>query len=362
MDMSDKDPSDKDPSETGRSANLVAGLRRLAVVMLSASIVAVTSERVFWFWAPDPRWHWEAAIAYSVGMGPVLWTIGRYRVGSLWSLLLVSPLLAYLIEGVITPILYEGGPFVPFFPAWFSFWHGILGVVVAWYLMRRWLLASRWRPLLGTSVALGIFWACWSTTLWLPEAAEDRALDQPSGELAPILGPLDFAWYALAFTLILAGSHWLLGYVWVERFEPRRVTRWLFVVAVGAMLVTWTVFVPWALPMFAAYVALQLWGLRRHRDAAIGPDLLHQLAGRVPLRRLWPLAGIPAVAAPTYALLWEAQPSDELIRGLVFYGTITAQTIIGFVVTAMALIRAFRSAPALRAAHGHSPAFVPDGG
>lgn len=349
-----------DLSENGRAGNLVGGLRRLAVMMLSASIVAVTSERVFWFWAPDPRSHWVAAIAYSVGMGPVLWAIGRYRVGSPWSLLLVSPLLAYLIEGVVTPILYEGGPFVPFFPAWFSFWHGILGVIVVWYLMRRWLLERRWEPLLATSIALGIFWATWSTTLWLPEAVEDRAVDQVPGELAPILGPLDFAWYVLAFTVILAAGHWLLGYVWVERFEPRRVTRWLFVVAVGAMLVTWTVFVPWALPMFAAYVALQVWGLRRHRDAAVGPDLLHQLAGRVPLHRLWPLVGIPAAAAPTYALLWEAQPSHELIRGLVYYGTITVQTIIGFVLTAMALVRAFRSARRAGVERNQTPAGVPD--
>ena len=108
------------------------GLQHLAFVFVVSLIAAVGSERMFWFWSTGLDEHLFVSAFYSVATAVTLWAIDRYRVSTWWSLWLASPLFALVVEGVITPVTYSGGPFVPIFPAWFAFWHGVLafGVIV----------------------------------------------------------------------------------------------------------------------------------------------------------------------------------------------------------------------------------------
>ncbi len=336
-----------------------AVIRHALFIVLSAAVVAIGSERMFWYWTTDPLSHIELSLFYAPAVAFSLWAVERYRVDDAWVFLLTTPLFAYWVEGVITPIVYSGGPFVPVFPVWFTAWHGLLALVVLWYLFRRWLVAGQWRPLLVTSAAVGLFWGAWSMTLTLPENLNDPDLVAEHGPLQA-LAPLAFTRYAIVFTAILAGAHYLLGKVWVRSYRPARVTRWLWVAATAIMVAAWTTAYPWAAPMFVAYVALQIWVLRRHRTR-MGPDrsaldrsdadgdgdadgrsLLADLDGRVPLRSLWPLAAIPAVAAPTYALLWQLDLADQVWRSWM-YSVIAVQSLIAVGLLGYSFLRVLRS-------------------
>lgn len=323
-------------------------LRVVATVFLTASITVVGSERMFWFWSPGLSEHLVLVLFYAVPVGVTLWTIGRYRVDGLWPLLLATPIYAYLTEGWITPVLYSGGPFVPFFPAWFSAWHGMLGFVLLWYAIRRLLLVESWKPLLSLCAGVGVFWGVWSSTLRLPENVNDQDLVGDLGELT-VLDPSAFLVYVATFTAILAASHWLLGVVWPRSFVVPRWTARTVAVVVVVGVVGWSFVVPWALPMFAGYVALQRWGLRRHlgrarRDGS--GDLFEQMVGRIRIRALWPLLACVPAAAWTYWALWALDPSDHVL-GIVMYSTIGVQTVIGGVYTVRALRRS-----AIRSANG----------
>lgn len=317
-------------------AGCVGKLRTFAFVYLSAVIVVCVSERVFWFWAPGIVAHLEGALFYSLPMAAVIWLMSMYRVSTGWGLLAVAPIFAYVTEGVITPILYTGGPFVPFFPAWFAAWHGLGSVVLGWYLLRKWMLAERWMPIIAASIGLGAFWGVWASTSRLPESVNDEDLIADLGELV-VLGPGRFALYAGMVTLSLAVAHLLLGFVWpLElRVRSRSVRAIGAVVLIGAT--AWTVVVPWALPMFLVYSWFQIRVLRRHRDdnASTQGTLLFQLRGRIRVRAATPLALIAATAATVYLMIWNVDPSDSVLN-VVFYSIIAIQTLVGGVLTAMA--------------------------
>lgn len=327
---------------------VVDGLRRLAFVALCAAIVGVGSERMFWFWASHPIDHVMVALVYAPAVAGVLWLIDRYRVGELWGLLLVAPVMGMLVEGVVTPIVYSGGPFVPFFPVWFGAWHGVLSMVVLLFGVRRWLLTGNWRRLLSATTSLGVFWGTWSTTLRLPESVGDAEMIADHGGPLHVLDPSEFTRYTVTFSAILAVAHLLLGRGgWMPSFEPSRPAKVVWVVVTGGIVIAWTVAIPWAAPMFVAYLALQLWGLRRHERSARGPSLLERLDGRFPVRALWPIAALPAAASATYALWWAVDVPEAIVRGVFMYGTIAVQTVAGAAVFVTALRRAGRSRAAV---------------
>ncbi|NOX30719.1 MAG: hypothetical protein GXP35_11845 [Actinobacteria bacterium] len=330
---------------TPRIERWKAGFGRFVFLAITGAIISVSSERMFWYWSSNPLDHWVIALYYGAVAAAVLWVIQRFRVNSLSSLLLVAPIFAYMVEGIITPILYTGGPFVPFFPAWFSFWHGFLGLVGLWYLLHLWLINGQTRRIAWASIAMGLFWGMWSITMLLPGNFDDPELIEDHGGPLEILAPMAFARYAVSFSLILAGMHWLWGrLVKPVDFEPSVWSKRLYVVAVVTILVVWSVAIPWAAPMFAAYVAIQIWVLRRHAQGATGPGLFEQLSGRVRGRHLLALVPLPATAAATYTLLWELDLSLGLIEAFMFT-VIFAQSVIGLVVLVRHIRRTLKQNP-----------------
>ena len=311
-------------------------MKRLPFVFVSAVISVVASERMFWFWSTGLRVHLELALYYSFSIAVVFSAIARYRVDGWSALLLATPLYAYVTEGLITPILYTGGPFVPFFPAWFSFWHGIMAVGVLLFGVRSWVLRGRLKRLAWASVGLGLFWGTWLSTSRMPANANDQELIDEMGELV-VLGPAAFARYAALFTGVLIVAHWLLGFVWPASFEPGKWSCRLAAGLIAIGLVSWTVAIPWALPMFVAYAGLQLLGLRRHRDNTTSADLFFQLHGRTPIKNLWPLVLMAPTAAGSYAALWAVNPSEFALQ-IVFYTVIAVQTVLGAWLTIRSLI------------------------
>lgn len=326
---------------------IVAITRSLAFVYLLALITAVGSERMFWFWTPALTAHFEVAGFYAIATATAVLLMQRFNITSWWSLMLVAPVVAFVVEGAITPVIYTGGPFVPVFPAWFTFWHGMFSLIGLVFVVRRLLLDESRIKLSALSVAVGGFWALWSTTLRLPENVNDSEMEEIVGGPLDVLDPSQFARYVAVMTAVFIVAHGLIGYVWPALGRSSGRTGALggaerlvlgFVLAGVAL---WSFAVPWAIPMFALYCWIQLRGLRWHR-AGVDPNavaLLDQLRGRVRLRALVPLALIAPTAAGGYALLWQLDPSNEALA-VIMYGTIAAQGLIGFLVAVMALVRA----------------------
>lgn len=332
-------------------------IRSFVFVYLIAVIMAVGSERMFWFWTPGLAEHFEVAAFYAMATAAAVSLMRRFNVTSWWSLMLVTPVVAFVVEGAITPIIYTGGPMVPVFPAWFTFWHGMFSLVGLVFVVRRMLLDEAMLRLSVVSISLGGFWALWSTTLRLPENVNDVELEEAMGGSLHVLDPVQFTRYAVVMTAVLVISHGLIGFVWpaLGRSSGRagalgwRERAVFGLVTIGVVI--WTFVIPWALPMFAAYCWIQLKGLRWHQ-ASVNPSavsLIDQLAGRVRLRALLPLLLTAPTAAGSYALFWELDPSNQTMR-VIMYGTIAVQGLIGFVVGAKALLRARR----LSAASGSS--------
>ena len=140
--------------------------------------------------------------------------------------------------------------------------------------------------------------------------------------------------------------------LWVSSFEPARVTRWIWCGATAAVVIAWTFAIPWAAPMFAMYLGIQLWGLRRHARASSEASLLERLDGRFGPRALWPISALPVTAAATYAIWWAVDPPEAVVRGAFMYGTIGLQTLVGSVLVVVALRRSGRTPASERREHG----------
>ena len=331
---------------------VVSALRSIVFVYLLALIMAIGSERMFWFWSPGVVEHLEVAGFYALATAAAVALLRRFHVTSWWSLMLIAPVVAFVVEGAITPIIYTGGPFIPVFPAWFSFWHGMFSLIGLVFVVRRLLLDESLLALSAVAVGLGSFWALWSSTLRLPENVNDLEMEEVVGGPLQVLDPAQFSRYALVMTVVFVIGHWLVGFVWPNSGRTIGLTGrlgWRERAVLGLVLVgvvIWTFAVPWALPMFVGYCWLQLKGLRWHRSsiAAGTPSMLDRFAGSVRVRALAPLVLMAPSAALTYRLLWDLNPSDQALQ-VVMYGTITVQGLVGFVVAVMALLRARKLRP-----------------
>ena len=332
----------KDRAATTKSM-LRSGAGQLVFLFAVAVVVVVGSERMYWFWQTSVTEHLAQAGFYLVPVAVTIAVVDRYRVDRTWPLLVATPIFGYVVEGALTPVLYEGGPLVPVFPAYFAFWHGIVAMAVGVFGVRAMLLRRAWRPLLAASVGLGALWGTWSTTLRLPESLEDAELLADNASL-DVLGPAAFARYAVTFGLVFAVGHWVLGRVWHSRLTRSRLVTAIVGGLVVVAVVAWTVAVPWAAPTFVAYVGLHLWVLRRHRRSTDATSLLARLDGPVPVTALWPLAALPAMASVSYALWWELAPSEAVLRAVFLELEIAVHLLIGGAVTLLALLKTSRSA------------------
>lgn len=100
---------------------------RLLFVILSTATMVFFSEKAYWY--PQGYALGELILFYAFPVYACFWAIAHFRVRRLPALILVAALYAFLVEGVITPVIYEAGLFDPIMPAYFIGWHGLLAVI-----------------------------------------------------------------------------------------------------------------------------------------------------------------------------------------------------------------------------------------
>ena len=85
---------------------------------------------------------------YTFPVYACLWVVDYFRVRRLSALVLAAALFVFLVEGVLTPAIYEAGLFDPVIPALTIGWHGLLSVIFGWYCLRKWLISGQWGRLI----------------------------------------------------------------------------------------------------------------------------------------------------------------------------------------------------------------------
>ncbi len=313
-------------------------LQHLSFIYVVSFIAIVGSERMFWYWATNPLAHIEGALWYSLSTSGFIAVMRRFEVHSIWGLIMALPIFAYITEGFITPVLYSGGP-TPFFPLWFTGWHGFGSLFILVFGVR--LLAIERRPvamgLLGASI--GVFTGTWLITSKLESNLNDPELLEEHGELV-VLHPVEFMVYVSMVTGFLVLGHLGLNYVWPK--EPQRLfarTEKPLAGVILAGVVGWTFVIPWALPMFVGLCWLQFRLLSRHRSQRLnGQRTVLELFGQpASLVALAPLTIMAPVAGVVYLIWWAIAPTETILAS-VYYGTIAVQT----VVAAVAVVVAWR--------------------
>lgn len=305
---------------------------RLLFVLCSSAVLVVWSEKAFWY---VQGWGFaELVVVYALPVAVMLWVLDRARACGWRTAILAGGLFAFLLEGVITPVLYEDGP-LPALPAYFAGWHGVGSVVVLWYGVRRFLLAGQTGRVALTSALCGLVFGTWSLVYWLPESADDPSLVGEGFEVTR--WPVDrFALYALVFTSALAAAHLLLDRIWQRQLAPSRLGLGIVALGFGVFAVPTLIAVPWAPLKLGALLLLVRYGLRRLARPG-GSTVLEELDGSFPARRVWPLALLPATAIAVYAAASLLEPSDGAIRAVTQSGVTIATGLVG----AAALVIAF---------------------
>ena len=285
-------------------------IRRLLFVGLSTAITVFFSEKAYWH--VQGYAYVELVLYYAFPVYACLWAIDYFRVRRVSALVLVGALYAFLIEGVLTTVLYEAGLLDVLMPAYFIGWHGLLGLVFGWYLLRRWLVKGQWERVLTFGSVFGLFWGIWAITWWLPEAFEGPArVDRWS--------IVDFGLYACVFASTLALSHWLLGQgVWPRAFKLSKVEKWLIGLSLVALFGL-TVFpvLPVAIVKLVVLLGIVFLGLRAGRVGEANgsnPTVFSELAGSVKGGHVLALFAMPMAATGVYAFATIWQPSESGIR------------------------------------------------
>lgn len=82
-------------------------INRIAFVLLSSTIMVFFSEKSFWYIQGYAIV--ELVLFYAVPVAACLWVIDFFQVQRLSGVVLVGGLFGFLVEGILTPILYEAG-------------------------------------------------------------------------------------------------------------------------------------------------------------------------------------------------------------------------------------------------------------
>lgn len=311
----------------------------LAFILLSALIMSTASERVYWYLGGAS---FDAflgiAVFYAIPTLALLWAIGSGPSNGIHQLILGGAIFGFVVEGVITPVIYEDGP-LPLLAALFVGWHGLISVVSFWYFARKWLLERRRRALVTGSAVLGLYWGVWSIVYVLPDALAEF------DEVHPVMDPTEFGIYALIVGAVFATAHFLIGFVWPDGFRPGKWgRRGIVALLLGYASLAVLPVVPWAPVKFAVLVGGALWLLRRSRQAA--PDestVFATLAGHVRLSDVALVMVAPVVAALAYAAVWSMELSDDAVQGI-FAAFSGLQVLAGLVAFGWAARRSIRSA------------------
>jgi len=317
-------------------------LGRLAFALLSAAVLLVFSEKLFWY--VTGYGFFDLLIGYFFPAFVLLWIIDVFRVRRLAPLFLAAAVFGFVAEGMLTHTLYEGGPL-----AWFSAsytplaWHAPLSVVFGWWWLRRELVAGRARRVALGCAAVGAVWGVWAMAWWLPENAADPALLAQGARLGrwPVA---DFALHAFSFTALLAAAHGLLGRGgWRASFRPSWVEVAFVVVGLLTFFVTLVLLIyPWAPARLLALISVALVALyvnKRHEQTG---SLLADLAGPVRPRDLLGLTLMPIAAVAVYATAAALEPSPDVIRVITAYGLVLGTAVLGWVAFVAALVLTVR--------------------
>jgi hypothetical protein len=317
---------------------------RLLFAALSAAILVVFSEKVYWY--IQGYGFLELLLYYFFPTYVFLWAIEAFRVRRWAPLFLAAALYGFLVEGVLTPVLYEDGLLGLFHVSYTSLaWHALVSVLFGWYWLRRLLIQGDDRRIMLWSAVFGLFWGLWSLAYWLPENLDDAEL------LAEgfILGkwPVGaFAIYALLFTAALAISHLALarGY-WQASFKPSRYeigAAWLAIIAYFIVEVVLAVpFAPVKLGALLALVFLPLW-MNRQREPA--GSLLAELAKPVAEKKVVLLFVMPLAAIVVYGLAFFLQPDENTLRLMSALPLVWIPTIVGGILFLAAIFSTWRAA------------------
>ncbi len=323
-------------------------LLRLGFVALSTAVFVFFSEKVYWY--PQGYAIGELLLFYAFPTYACLWAVDYFQVRRLPGLLLVAALFAFLVEGVLTPVIYEAGLLDPIMPAYFVGWHGLLAVVFGWYLLRKWLVNGQWKRLLVGSLLFGLFWGLWAIVYWLPENFEGFA---NPGQWAVV----DFGLHAFTFTLLLMGAHWLLGRGgWQAQFMLSRAEKWIATAVLVFLFVT-LAFPAAPLGIFKLLFLLTLVLLPltiHHRRQQETGSIFSDLDGFVSGRYVWSLFAMPITATMVYALVTFIQPSEVAIRDI-FELLPLLQLLLGGVLFLWAVVMTIRPFPILQRFHIFKP-------
>ena len=292
---------------------------RLLFVLLTTAVLVFFSEKVFWYVQGFAIG--ELILFYALPTSVCLWTLDHFRVHDLSGLILVGALFGFLVEGVLTPVIYEAGLLDPIMPAYFIAWHGLLSMVLGWYWIRRTLIQEKiWKLVLGGG-GIGLLWGTWSLTYRLPESIQEYQALVLEGENW-IPGPwpaADYLLYTVVFSLMLILAHGLLrGKIWQTKF---RLKTWEKLILIGLLIFIFAAQVGFVYPLaglkFGGLLLLVLVPLEiNRRKSGDRPSLLIQLSDDISPLKIWLLLIIPISAVLVYALDHLFPFPEELLREL----------------------------------------------
>ena len=321
----------------GMRNRLLPILGRVGFALLSAAVLIVFSEKMFWYVTGYS--FLDLLIGYFFPAFVLLWVIDAFRVRRLAPLFLAGAVFGFLAEGMLVGTIYEGGPL-----NWFSVsytplaWHAPLSVVFGWYALRRWLVAGRPRAMALGCAAVGLFWGLWAMAWWLPENAADPVLLAQGARLGQ--WPVgEFALHAFTFTGVLAVALWLLGRGGWSSFRPSKVEVAVVVAGLLVFFVAGVLLaVPWAPLKLLPLLGVTLLALYVNKRKEPPGSLLADVAGPVQLARLPLLLVMPAVAVAVYALGVVLAVPVEVIYGITAVGGVMGTAVLGALVFLAALV------------------------
>ena len=305
-------------------------LYRILFVLLSSAIMVFFSEKTFWYIQGYAIV--VLVLYYAVPVAACMWVIDFFQVQRLSGVVLVGGLFGFLVEGILTSIVYEGGFLDPVMPAYFVGWHGILSLVFGWYLIRKWLVEGNWKRLGIASTLFGLFWGIWSLGYRLPESIQEfEAYVQAGERWLPGAWPvLDFAFFTLVFTGMLMVGHWLLGRnTWQPKFPLNNWEKGLLA-SVMVFLYTFQVFpfVPLGFLKLAALVSLVIIPLSIQKKRQENFCILESLDEQIRFSQTIPLLAIPVTASLVYGLAAVFPLLEDLLR-LIFQSIYVIQALVG---------------------------------